>query len=170
MTRYVCNALIAAAMAVCGFAAAQPVNDQFIPREAKAALDRLHPGWKLAAISNDDRRICFRKESSFQPALVWGDFNGDGKKDYAALVEYGGKTGVVILLAGGQGYKPVEVFKTTKPGERAPSLLDVVPKGMPAGSYRRKLPQETVMMQYCESSSVIFVYANGSFRQVVTED
>ncbi len=165
-------AMIAALIMICSVAESEsPRNDQLVPNEARVALDRLHPGWKLAGISYENRQYCYKKDSPYQPTLVWGDFNGDGRRDYAAIVTYGWKTGVIILLATDQGYKPVEVFTTTRQGERPPELLDVGPEGMLLGIGRpRKMLHETVIMQYCEAASVAFVYANGNFRRVYSED
>ena len=150
------------------------VSQTSLPTAAKAALDKLHPGWQLADISEENQRICFKKDSRFLPTLVWGDFTGGGEQDYAALIRYSGQTGLVVLMKHGSDYSPLDLFATTKKTERAPELLDVLPRGtkvFDSQSNRQDIiAHETVVMQYCESSSVVFAWTGASFKRSIIGD
>jgi len=141
-----------------------------IPDGVKLVLDHLHPGWKLAEISDEDRQICFKNESKYEPTLIWGDFDGDGKQDYAAIIKYGTKTAVIAFLARGTGYQPFEVFVTSQRIKRPPDLLHVFPKGAQLGGTHRKALHESITAEYCESSTIVYFYEAGTFHQVITED
>lgn len=60
-----------------------------LPDACKKILDKNYRGWKLAGIQKDT--IDYLRENNFpyQPNLVKGDWNGDGKIDYAVLIEHG---------------------------------------------------------------------------------
>jgi hypothetical protein len=145
-------------------------NSAPIPAGVKSVLDQMHPGWKLAEISDENRQICFKKDSKYRPTLIWGDFDGDGKMDFAAIVTYGKKSSVMAFLARGTGYKAFELFTPSRPNERTPDLLEVLPKGMQLGTTARKYAHESIAMEYCESSSVFYFYEAGVFHRVVSED
>jgi hypothetical protein len=138
-------------------------QDTGLPSAAQKALDLKHPGWKLADISKENRDICFNPKSGYEPSLVWGDFDGDGQKDYAALIFSKGRTAVVILLKRKEAYLVSDVFSTSKPEERGPELLGLIPKG---GAYAH----ESVVAQYCESSSIAFSYTNTGFKRKILGD
>ena len=63
----------------------------FLPDQIKMFLKSNYPDWKLA----DNMEVLnepILKESGYDttkchPNLVWGDFNGDAKKDYVLLLE-----------------------------------------------------------------------------------
>jgi len=141
-----------------------------IPKGVKSKLDQMHPGWKLAEMSDEDRKTCFNKNSKYEPTLIWGDFDGDGKQDYAAIITYGNSWAVIALLARGTGYQAFELFAPSQSYNRAPDVLDVVPKGGQWGITAHKLQHESIAMEYCEASSVISYYENGAFHRFATED
>lgn len=141
-----------------------------IPAGVKSILDQMHPGWKLAQISDENRQICFKKDSKFRPTLIWGDFDGDGKQDYAVIVDYGKKSSVMAFLARGTGYKAFELFTPSRSNERAPDLLEVLPKGMQLGTKAQKSAHESIASEYCESSSVFYFYEAGTFHRLLAGD
>jgi hypothetical protein len=141
-----------------------------VPDGVKSVLDQMHPGWKLADISDENRQYCFKKDSRYEPTLIWGDFDGDGKRDFAGIIKYGKSTAVIVFLARGAGYRGFEVFATSRLGERPPELLDVFPKATQFGATPHKLAYESIAMEYCESSSVVYFYEAGTFHHVKIGD
>jgi hypothetical protein len=141
-----------------------------IPKGVKSVLDQMHPGWKLAEISAENRNLCFKKNSKYEPTLIWGDFDGNGKQDYAAIITYGNKWAVIAFLARGTGYQAFELLTPSQSYKRAPDILDVFPKGVQLGTTAHKSPHESIAMEYCEASSVISYYEAGTFHRVATED
>jgi len=147
-----------------------------LPPIIAGKLDRLYPGWKFQQIANDERQYCVAKDSPFlaQTSLVWGDFDGDGQKDYATLIRHGGKTIAIVFLKRGGDYQAFPIFTTDTTEERSPDILAVTHKGEKyldhesgrAGVYSG----DTVIVAYCESSAVAYIYSAGTFRRVVVSD
>jgi hypothetical protein len=162
--------LVAVALVLCLVSNGQAEEKTPIPEGVKSVLDHMHPGWRLAGISDENRQYCFKKDSKYEPTLIWGDFDGDGKRDYAAIIIYGKKTAVIVFLARGTGYRALEVFTTSRPGERPPELLEVFPKGTQLGTTPHKSAHESIAMEYCESSSAIYFYEAGAFHHVIAGD
>ncbi len=60
-----------------------------LPNSCKKLLDKNYQGWKFAPIQKDIKKYFQEKNLSDQLNLIKGDWNGDGKMDYAALIEHG---------------------------------------------------------------------------------
>src|SRR5438094_711988 len=53
-----------------------------------SSLDRRFPGWRYAEVEKDIREFLKQDVSPFaRPDIISGDFDGDGAKDYAVLIE-----------------------------------------------------------------------------------
>ena len=63
---------------------AQQIN---LPKKCQKILNQKHPGWKIAEISPEILDWFQKSKQSYQPNLIKGDWNGDGKTDYALLIQ-----------------------------------------------------------------------------------
>jgi hypothetical protein len=86
-----------------------------LPDKAKALLDGKYPGWELSPGDPSCRR----------ETTLSGDFDGDGKEDYAVMLRIKRSVSLVVLLADGEGYKSREV----KRGLLGNEFVTVAPKG-----------------------------------------
>jgi len=75
-----------------------------LPPRARALLDQKYQGWRMAYSAPQIESWFQQYMPAFHPNLVFGDFNKDGKTDYAAQVLAGGRQHVVAFVASGTGY------------------------------------------------------------------
>jgi len=144
-----------------------------VPADVIEQLNRSHNGWGLATVDADTRRTCGGAvRPPLGPAIVWADFDGDGRKDFAVRIIEGDRTLLVALLASNGSFK--EVVLDDVPGRLTWTLLTVSKKGhkyFDHGTQRGgTFSNDTVQMIFCEKSAVAFIYENGMFRKVFTSD
>ena len=60
-----------------------------LPAECRQILDSKYSGWKMVKAIEGVTEYYKKEKITDAPNLVKGDWNGDGKEDYAALIEYG---------------------------------------------------------------------------------
>ncbi len=58
-----------------------------LPNECKKNLNKNFKGWKLSQVPKDVSKYHKEKKFPFEPNLIKGDWNGDGRIDYAVLIE-----------------------------------------------------------------------------------
>jgi hypothetical protein len=59
-----------------------------LPAPIRAALDASHPGWRLSSVSAEVRRFIRTQSLTANPTMIKGDFDGDGRTDYAVLLDH----------------------------------------------------------------------------------
>lgn len=59
-------------------------------------MNRAFPGWHYAPVSEEVRQ--FSQEQHFDPVVAMGDYDGDGRRDWAVLLEHEGVRKVVVCL------------------------------------------------------------------------
>ncbi len=88
--------------------AAPAVTPIVLPPEIKHQLDQEYPGWKLAPVSAAVQKEFAKKLTNRLPSLTFGDFDRNGKRDYAiqiALTTVGQEEQIVIIfMAEGNTY------------------------------------------------------------------
>src|SRR5947207_7553483 len=77
--------LLATLLLFTSFTFAQSGAAKF-PVELESALDHDFPGWKLAKIDSDLQRRNDISRIFAKRGFVSGDFDGDGRKDYAVMI------------------------------------------------------------------------------------
>jgi hypothetical protein len=58
-----------------------------VPAGVRSALDRVHPGWRIAAVGAEVRSVVGERLGR-TPGVITGDFDGNGRPDMAVLIEY----------------------------------------------------------------------------------
>ena len=80
-----------------------------LPSAIHATLDQEYPGWKLAPVTPQIQQEFKKHRVNHPPSLAAGDFNRDGKRDYAVqivLTTPGEEEQIIIVfLAGANGYE-----------------------------------------------------------------
>ncbi|CAN5356674.1 hypothetical protein BH20ACI1_BH20ACI1_24590 [soil metagenome] len=71
-----------------GFISVQAQSIQ-LPNACKKLLDKNFRGWKIAEVSKETTDYHKKRNFPFKPNLIKADWNGDGKTDYAVLIEQG---------------------------------------------------------------------------------
>jgi hypothetical protein len=90
-------------------AAATPAPGMYLPQAIRATLNQEYPGWKLAPVTVAIQKEFNKHHFTRLPSLTAGDFNHDGKLDFAvqiALTTPGAEEQIVIVfLAGENSYE-----------------------------------------------------------------
>lgn len=165
-------------------------NDGEAPNTARDELQvfirNLHPDAKILQLKDMDLESC--GQLNMHPGLVDGDFNGDGRKDYAALLKIGGvkeekewegkvwkliDMWFVVFLGDGQGrFKNITIdqFETLLPSGVGISI-------QPPGIVREwdsdrtiKLRNPGIQRFFCEKSAAVFYWDGEKFRDVPISD
>jgi hypothetical protein len=86
-----------------------PSKGVTLPPAIRATLNQEYPGWKLAPVTPQIQKTFQKHRASRLPSLTYGDFDHDGKRDYAVqivLTTPGEEEQIVIVfLARGEGYE-----------------------------------------------------------------
>jgi hypothetical protein len=144
-----------------------------LPAQIRADLNKLYPGWRFAEIGAALRPLPRGR------AVDWvsGDFNGDGRPDYAVQIVRPGREvnsqTVVAFLGRGRGYERLVVLAflrnhetylgRVRRGERRPDL-----ETDPSGGSRFVLRTDAIDVIYGGQASHTCVYEGGKFRCIIT--
>lgn len=150
-----------------------------LPAAAESVLDTRFPGWEFVEVGDDIRRfIKERISADARPNLIRGDFDGNGKPDYALLVSHGRvfnargeaigpKTHLVVLLSGGGKYR---LHVLGEPGE----YLTLGKKGAEGFDFHAgrkfKYRNDAVEVWVFEKAGWAYIYDGGKFRSVYSAD
>jgi hypothetical protein len=141
-----------------------------LPKDGKNMLESRFRSWKLAEIKTDGIVEYYKRERPFElPNLIKGDWNDDGRTDFAALLE--NKTDAqnmitVVLMRRRNGYKTYIL--------EGPDCLMSVKKGEKGydhnaqRSFRYK--RDAVFTCYWEKGGSSYLFERGKFRAIVTSD
>ncbi len=153
-----------------------------IPDAIKTLLAHTYPGWAPVHTSQENITICKQPNPAFQYWFVWGDFNGDGQRDYAAEITQGSTTYVVAFMANGNGFKPI-VVDTFAGGDGAHgwSVLGVAGRGQNLPDLhegvngqlvarQRTLQVDALLGIGCETSAVAYIYSGSGFERIFISD
>jgi hypothetical protein len=147
-----------------------------LPAQAIAVLDSTYPAWSMvdnfAVLEDPGLQLSKLDTSECYPNLVWGDFDGDGRIDYAAYVQYNSEsqgriTGIVALLKRGQSYEPhllqggSDFIWLAKKGSRRYDFE--------TGKYFI-LGNDAIDDIFIEKAAATFVFQNGRFKEITTSD
>lgn len=146
-----------------------------LPSAIRARLDTEYPGWKLAEVSpgayEDYRYHRFR----VRPNLIWGDFDGDGKRDYAVAIEHPGhlrpELVVIAFLRRGRSF-----HSYTLEASAASPTTYLWPHSQGEKGFDFNLNKyfvyahDAVGVAYGEVAGVSYLFEHGAFRKIVSSD
>ena len=129
-----------------------------------------YPGWKLNATAVN----CPRE---FKRSLVAGDFDANGRRDYAVKFMSRRKGYIVAFLSRGADYKPF-LLEDGSASEMRNQGLSIARKGETYPEIvndnfdrvTRRLRQDAPVGGTCESSAYLYIYSNGVFRRAFVSD
>jgi hypothetical protein len=95
---------------------------QAVPQRLQTFLSRNYPGWTITtSFVVDQPRI---------PAIVNGDFNGDGRRDYAVLITKGERMYAIAAIATGRTYRGYNLLGQNRgSGNGWLGSIGIFPKG-----------------------------------------
>jgi hypothetical protein len=86
-----------------------PIGVPVLPSNIRTVLDAEYPGWKLATVTPQIQQEFKKHRANRLPSLAVGDFDHDGKKDYAVQISLNTpgqeEQIVIIFLARDTGYE-----------------------------------------------------------------
>jgi hypothetical protein len=150
-----------------------------LPPSARLMLNGRFPGWKFVEVSPEVRQFFAQEMKGASPALINGDFDGNGRLDYAALIQHGkilnekGKAigpryYLVAFLRKGTGYR-MYVIK-----DPAGEYLCLAKKGTRDYSYEEQKEityvNDAIMTGIFEKGGSSYVYKNGRFISFTSSD
>ncbi|MEP6742927.1 MAG: hypothetical protein ABJB61_10555 [bacterium] len=178
MIKHLCLLLIALALAAYSISAqSSPLE---LPPEARGMLYLKFPDWRYAEISDEVRQALKQyNPPNLQPDLISGDFDGDCRPDYAALIVHGVTRvehdeivspdfTLVIFMAHGHSY---QLYTIDNPGGEYIALIQQGDKG-----YNYELQEEfnfehdAIDAVIFEKAATSYVYESGHFRAIITGD
>jgi hypothetical protein len=153
------------------------IDDPKLPEEIKAWLDQNVSAWKLTPIITKEVRDRHSKEGvDYAESFIWGDFDGDGQRDYVVGVNHPGPNGEFQMefafLHRANRYEQRQLTSA-----RAPDLkpdLDIAKKGSSFTEYQTNKKVECLndCIRIVPQAGVkaLFRYENGDFRLIYTID
>lgn len=159
-----------------GFSAvqAQSIN---LPDGCKRILDKNFRGWKYAKVQKEISGYHRKNNFPFSPNLIKGDWNGDGKLDYAVLIVRG-------KLKNSQGEAIGErrltiAFVRTRDGYKhfqfdGGDYIALMKKGSKDYDYETdksfRYKTDAIFDGIWEKAGVSYVWTNGKFKEIITSD
>ena len=140
-----------------------------LPKAARDKLDRRLPGWKFIEPRSDVQQFFIGyMPAGASPVMIRGDFDGNHKTDYAALVETKSGRYVAVFLRQHTGYK-LHVIE-----EPMCDYLSLAKKGTQDYNFdeQRKIiyPNDAIVAVIFEKAGTSYVFKNGRFRSFVSID
>ncbi len=148
-----------------------------LPNACRKILDKNYRGWKLAAIQKEISDYHRGNNFPYQPNLVKGDWNGDGKIDYAALIEHGklknsegesidDRRLMIAFVRAANGYKYFSF-------DGADSI-NLMKKGSKDYDYETnktfRYKTDAIFVGHWEKGGVSYIWKNKKFIMIVTSD
>ena len=150
--------------------ASQTTSAQTLPAKVKSYLNKNYSGWKLSSVTDG----C---GSDYNNSTVSGDFNGDGKNDYAVKFIKGRRGYILAFVSSGSNYKS-HTLESGSTKDIKNQGLGIARKGETYGEIinddfdraTRRLQNDAPAGGLCESSAYFYIYRNGAFKRAFTSD
>lgn len=142
-------------------------------------LNRRLPGWKFPVVSSEIQTFLKEHLNNASPLVISGDFDGDRRLDYAALILHGHSFNyqgqaigpryhLVIFLRRHTGYK---MYVIKDPGCE---YLLLAKKGTSDYNYDKQkeitYANDAILTNIFEKGGSSYVYKNGKFISFVSSD
>lgn len=140
---------------------------KILPPSIRAHLDKKYASWKFSPAAGNTIAHC-DKESKSHPSAASGDFNGDGRADYAVKIIHGNKTLVLEFLSRDNTFSESLLFSGAA-NKLLGTALQVEKKGKPTivGTVERV---DALLISDCESIPLRYLFTNGRVRDVSPRD
>lgn len=155
----------------------------FVPEPVRTMLDQRHPGWRVADVTAEVRANVGQRLGP-TPGMVSGDFDGNGRADYALLIEYPNTvepskafTHIVEALAfldTGRGFSMVRL-RDRQPGPEPTLFVTLQRRGTQGFDVEANAtftyPLDSIGEWYFgKAAGGSYIYRDGRFRYVAEVD
>ncbi len=149
-----------------------------LPLPIEVLLNRNFPGWSFPELSDDDCYSVKQSDPQAYAQLIKGDFNDDGRVDYAVLIQQGAEANdkgvarpliihIVAFFRKPDGYKMQPVTS------EAAGCLMLMRKGESDYDYEAQreftYPRDTIFSGE-GMGGMSYLYENGKFQAIITSD
>ena len=146
-----------------------------LPDKIKVMLNKKYPGWKFAEVSSDVDTYFKVSQSLFRPHLIWGDFNGDWKKDYAVQITIPSKPAKKrFVIAYIRDVEDFDEYILDYGSVSPDAYLYLFKKGESDYDYEAQerfyYPYDAIGVIHFGKSGVSYIFEDGKFRKVVSSD
>jgi hypothetical protein len=145
------------------FGFTQTVSAQSVPAKVKNYLKANYPDWEIT-------KGCFSDPKIKSKSIVSGDFNGDGKLDYAVAINKDTRDYTLALIATAKGFKSFNLQAIGGDGEHTPMAnLAVEKKGGKIAGTSIRLKTDAIIVGECDANLDVHYWQNGKFTKVSVE-
>ena len=146
---------------------AQSFPDE-LPTSVRVMLNGRFSGWKFSEVSPEVRQFFKENMRGASPVVISGDFDGNGRRDYAVLIQRRARSYLVIFLRRTANYK-MYVVKDPD-GE----YLSLARKGTQDYNYNEQkeitYANDAIVTSILEKGGSSYVFKNGRLRSFVSSD
>jgi hypothetical protein len=164
------------ALILIGLLSGSHVATRVLPPAVRSELTRLYPGWRFATLVPSLRPVIDNEHS---PEWIRGDFDGDGRRDYAVqIVRQSPRDSAQLILAvlrRGDGYRLYVVnaggkhngiyLVLSRRGERVHDI-----EADPSGFASITLRTDAITIAYGEEAAETCFYERRRFRCIISGD
>ncbi|HTK81624.1 MAG TPA: hypothetical protein VL633_04985, partial [Bacteroidota bacterium] len=152
-----------------------------LPDSALKILTSKYSGWhwvdNINVITLPVLRELHLDTTKCRPNFAWGDFDGNGKRDYVAFIErHSGEQReqfLVALISKGLGFQDILLDQETG-GAHIADYIWLVKKGSNSYDFERNkkfvLKRDAVELIYIEKGSELIYFDGGQFNRLTTSD
>lgn len=139
-----------------------------LPTQVRVILNRNFSGWKLSDVNPQVSQFFIENMRGTSPVVISGDFDGNRRVDYAALVQWRSRDYLVIFLRRSADYK---MYVIKDPGG---DYLCLAKKGTRGYNYEEQkeitYANDAIFTGFFEKGGSSYVLKNGRFRSFVSSD
>jgi len=141
-----------------------------LPQAITVELDSRYSGWKLAPVAPQIRAWFTEYRFPFDPNLVTGDFDGDGKTDYVLQIQTAGAKQVMIaFMDRGVGFETHILATDALDPFRYLLRMDKGSKDFDFTKLKPfRHPVDAVDLMYFDKAPLTFMYRKGVFRKMLS--
>ncbi len=151
-------------------AAVTPTVPIALPAEIKTTLDHEYPGWILAPVNAAVQKEFNQKKTHRLPSLTYGDFDRNGKRDYAiqiALTAMGQEEQIVIIFLQhiGTYAEHIVLSMGLDPSTYLWAQKKAVPETGP-DALEKLVSKDVLMILGSPAGETTYAYENGKFIEL----
>lgn len=139
-----------------------------LPIPVRVMLNQKFSGWRLSDVSPEVRQFFKRNMREASPVVINGDFDGNRRLDYAALIQWRSRYYLVILLRRSADYT---MYVVKDPDG---DYLSLAKKGTRGYNYEKQkeiiYTSDGIFTGFFEKGGSSYVFKNGRLLSFVSSD